>query len=102
MGFGSSNQGSPLLRLHPLCLASFRPVDVLLAFGNQSYGAFNANLQAFLSKSQSKIFFRDEALGKVSEGVGQVFLREEVREEARQGSFRVDNSATRQIPMNFQ
>ena len=66
---GSLNQGLPLLLVYPLRFTSFRPVDVLLAFGNQGYGTFNSNLQVFLPKGQPKILLRNEELGKIREGI---------------------------------
>jgi hypothetical protein len=54
-----------------------------------------------LSKSQPKILFTDEALGKVSEGVGLVFLQEEVGEKARKCRPSISDTAAHPIPMNF-
>ncbi|KAK1665461.1 hypothetical protein QYE76_053620 [Lolium multiflorum] len=59
-------------------------VDVLLAVSNQSNGAFDANLQAFLAKFEPKIFLRVEALGESCENLGLLFLWEEIRKKTRQ------------------
>jgi hypothetical protein len=53
----------------------------LLAVSNQGNSAFNANLQIFLPKFESKIFWGIETLGKSKKRCGFLFLREEVREE---------------------
>lgn len=66
MRFGSPNQGLPPLCLHLLRFSNLRPVDVLLALGNQSDGAFNANLQVLLRDGQPKIFFGNEVLGRMT------------------------------------
>jgi hypothetical protein len=95
MWLGSLDQGLPLLLVYPLCVTSFCPVDILLALGNQSYRAFNPNLQILLPKIQRKILFRNEVLVKVGEGLWLFLLWEEVGEEARKGGSHIDNSAAR-------
>ena len=81
---GGLDQRLPSLCLHLLHIANFGPVDVLLAISNQGDGPFNTNLQAFLSKIMSEIFFNIEALGQFSKSFGFFFLREEIWEKLRQ------------------
>jgi hypothetical protein len=73
----------------------------LLAISNQSDGAFNANLQAFLAKFEPKIFWHVEAFGESSKSVGLFFLREEIGEKPLQTCFGVSKAITRFISMDF-
>ena len=72
-----------------------------MAVSNQSYGAFNTNLQAFLSKTGSKIFFRLEALGEGSKRLGFFFLREVEGKKPRQNYSRVSKTLACFVSMDL-
>jgi hypothetical protein len=79
---GVLQQSFPSLIVHPLGIASLRPVDVLLTGGNQGDGSLDPNLHTIMTIGQCKIFLTQEMLNKLRENLRLRLLGKEMGEQA--------------------